>query len=245
MPNDLIWDGEVNCSWIELSKLLLATCREFTKTMLETVSFSPNVESRSLISKEGMIRFESLTEVLAKIIESGEYYADEDLFRNQSALKLNGWIVLGSLTETTLQIFLAFYMDDYKRSNWKQWDAFQAEPVKRLISQSIQDMVKNGYLDQSQAKSLKCAVNDKIKKHTREHKVEKIMLDELVQFYSELNLLDNDDIQELKTIQSNRNGIHSFQDRDLGDWTELKHSTRFFCYLLKWVLFHLPEIPTE
>ena len=82
--------------------------------MLETVSFSPNVESRSLISKECMIRFESLTEVLAKIIESGEYYADEDLFRNQSALKLNGWIVLGSLTETTLQIFLAFYMDDYK-----------------------------------------------------------------------------------------------------------------------------------
>ena len=73
MPNDLIWDGEVNCSWIELSKLLLATCREFTKTMLETVSFSPNVESRSLISKECMIRFESLTEVLAKIIESGEY----------------------------------------------------------------------------------------------------------------------------------------------------------------------------
>lgn len=71
------------------------------------------------------------------------------------------------------------------------------------------------------------------------------MLDELVQFYSELNLLDNDDIQDLKTIQSNRNGIHSFQDRDLGDWTELKHSTRFFCYLLKWVLFRLPEIPTE
>ena len=117
MPNDLIWDGEVNCGWIELSELLLVTCREFTKAMLETVSYSPNGESRFLISKECMIRFESLTEVLAEIIKSGKYHADEDLFQNQSALKLNGWIVLGSLTETTLQIFLAFYMDDYKRTN--------------------------------------------------------------------------------------------------------------------------------
>ena len=57
-----------------------------------------------------------------------------------------------------------------------------------------------------------------------------------------VSTLDEDDIAYLKRIQSNRNGIHSFQHRDIGTWNDLQYSVRFFCYLLEWVIFHLPDI---
>ena len=68
------------------------------------------------------------------------------------------------------------------------------------------------------------------------------MLDELIQLYKALELLDEDDIAYLKEIQSNRNGIHSFEHRDIGTWNDLQYSVRFFCYLLEWVIFRLPDI---
>ena len=52
-----------------------------------------------------------------------------------------------------------------------------------------------------------------------------------------------DEISYLRLIQSNRNGIHSFQHREMGNWNDLQFSVRFFCYLLEWVLNHLPDIP--
>ena len=95
------------------------------------------------------------------------------------------------------------------------------------------------------ARSLKEAIKDTIKWHTREHDVQKIMLDELIQLYTELKLFDGDEISYLRLIQSNRNGIHSFQRRPIGSWDDLQYCVRFFCFLLEWVLFHLPDIPDE
>ena len=107
---ELIWDGEMECGWGDLSHLLKNVCRRFTRTMLKTTSIS-SAESRELITLECMERFESITGVLADIIQNGEYYQSEDLTNDhQNANKLNSWILLGSLTETLLQIFLAFYI---------------------------------------------------------------------------------------------------------------------------------------
>lgn len=82
-----------------------------------------------------------------------------------------------------------------------------------------------------------------IKKHCVEHQVQKVMLDEIIQFYKEQGLMDEEDIQFLKVIQSNRNGIHSFENRVLGDWNNLQYVVRFWCYLLEWILIRLPDIP--
>ena len=84
--------------------------------MLNTVQFSPNSESKELISHKCMERFESIVGILANIIKDGDCYSYEDLYgEEQNALKLNSWVLLGSLTETVLQMFLAFYIDDYKK----------------------------------------------------------------------------------------------------------------------------------
>ena len=240
---EYIWNGEMDYGWEGLSELLMNTCHKFIEIMLKTTSISPNAESREMITSECMERFESITRILGDIIKDGDYYNYEDCdSKTQNASKLNGWILLGSLTETTLQMFLAFYIDDYKNTKWQQWEEFEVEQVKKPIFECIQKLVDENKLDSKQAKTLKEVIKTKIQEHTKEHNVQKVMLDELIQLYKALELLDEDDIAYLKEIQSNRNGIHSFEHRDIGTWNDLQYSVRFFCYLLEWVIFRLPDI---
>jgi len=244
--NKLLWDGEIDCGWEDLAQLLLKTCRDFKETMLETTSFSTNEESKDLISPECMERFERIAGILADLTKDGIYHQCEDSSEDsQNAVKLNSWILLGSLTEATLQIFLAFYIDDYKNTKWQQWQNFKVDQVQKPITDSIQKLVDEGILDSAHAKSLKDAIKDKIKEHTKEHPVQKVMFDELVQLFSSLELFENDELECLKIIQQNRNGIHSFQSRTIGNWYDLQYCIRFFCYLMDWVMNHLPDIPDE
>lgn len=241
-----IWDGEMDCGWEDLAKLLIVTCSKFTKIMLETTTFSPIEESKELITLECMERFECITGILADNIKNGSDYQYEDLTNDsQNAIKLNCWILLGSLTETTLQMFPAFYLDDYKNTKWQQREDFKADQVQTPIIAYIQKLVDDGNLESAHGRSLKKAIRETIKEHTQEHKVQKIMLDELIQLFTALELFEGDELEYLKQIQSNRNGIHSFQSRNIGTWSDLQYSVRFFCFLLEWVLYHLPDIPDE
>ena len=244
MMNDLLWNGKLDYGWTDLSNFLRDCSHSFVEGMLNTVQFSPNSESKELISHKCMERFESIVGILANIIKDGDCYSYEDLYgEEQNALKLNGWVLLGSLTETVLQMFLAFYIDDYKKTKWEQWVDFEKEKVQKPLFECISRLTDEGSLDLQQAKSIKNAIRDKIKEHTKEHSVQKVMLDELIQLYQYLDLLSEDEISHLRNIQANRNGIHSFQQREIGNWNDLQYSIRFFCYLLDWVCYHLPDIP--
>lgn len=141
-------------------------------------------------------------------------------------------------------MFLAFYLNDYRNTKWQMWENFNAEQAKPIID-CIQKQVGEGIINVDQARSFKDAIKDTVKRHTREHAVQKVMLDELIQLHTELELFAEDELEYLKAIQSNRNGIHSFQSRTMGTWFDLQYNTRFFCYLLEWVLSHLPDIPDE
>ena len=242
-----IWNGEIDFAWEELSQFITNKCDEFTKTMLETTSFSPNEESKVLISSECLERYKNLTQLLSESMKDYPYYYCGDLGDDlQNAKKLNSWILLGSLTETTLQIFLAFYMDDYKNTKWQLWDNFKTEETLQPIIKFIDDdLIGKGELSSKQGKSIKKAVNEVIKKHTVEHDIKKIMLDELIQLFRKLELFDDNDLNFLEKIKANRNGIHSFENREIGSWEELHYCIHFFCYLMEWVLFRLPDIPDE
>ncbi len=157
--NTFIWDGNIDCGWEDLSKLLVDTCHRFTSAILETIKFSPNTESKELLHSECMERFESITGVLADTIKDGFYYVHEDLDnKTQNALKLNSWILLGSLTETALQMFLAFYISDYKKEKWQQWEEFKIDQVQKPILDCIQSLVDGGSLEVQQVKSIKRAI---------------------------------------------------------------------------------------
>ena len=242
MLREYIWNGEMDYGWEDLSNFLMNTCHNFIRIITETTSLSHNFESKFLLSDECMERFEKITSIVAEIIKDGNYYEYEDNdCKKQNALKLNGWVLLGSLTESVMQMFLAFYIDDYRRTKWQQWDEFEKEKVQIPLFECIQHLVDDSILSPKQAKSIKLAIKETVKEHTKEHKVQKVMLDELIQLYLFLDLINEDELCYLRQIQSNRNGIHSFESREIGTWRDLQFCTRFFCYLLEWIEFHLPD----
>lgn len=243
---ELFWDGEMDYGWEDLSQLIVSTCNRFTDIMLKTTEINPNNESIKMISTRCMSRFGNIVTILADIVKQGIYYSSEDIIdHSQNALKLNGWILLGTLTETILQMFLAFYIDDYKIVNWQQWQNFEVLKVQTPIMVCINGMVAEKLLSVEQADSLKKAIKKKIREHTEEHPVQTIMFDELIQLYRYLKLFDEDEIFYLEMIKSNRNGIHSFKERTIGNWNDFQYSSRFFCYLMEWVMNRLPDLPDE
>ncbi len=241
--NEILWDGQMDVSWIDLSNMIKDNATRFTDYLSKAVSLSFNKESQSLITEDSLERFLNIANRLAENITDGFFNCIEDLDKNSNnASKLNAWILLGSLTESALQIFLAFYINDYKNAKWQLWENINSEIIKSSIVDTINDLVINDHLSNEQAKSIKEAVKNKIKEHTKEHPIQKIMLDELIKFYESIELFSEDEIDYLKCIQSNRNGIHSFQSRNMGTWNDLQYSVRFFCYLQEWIISHLPDI---
>jgi len=239
-----LWDGEIDCGWEDLKYKVINISNKFASDMLEIVSHSPYDIPKELITQETMERFISLSENLSNHIAEGEWFAYEDLEnKNNNAYRLTSWILLGSLTETALQIFLAFYIDDYQKSKWQQWEDVDVDEVKNPIIESINNLVSNETITPEQGRSLKKTIKEKIKEHTVEHPVQRVMLDEIIQFYASKELLDDDELSALKAIQSNRNGIHSFEGRVIGSWADLQYCVRFWCYLLEWILERLPDIP--
>lgn len=240
---DYIWDGKMDCGWEDLAEKVRHESNQFADTMLRAVSFSPVQEAIDLISEESMERLCLLAEQLSNEIRDGYYYQSEDLEDNvQNASRITSWIILGSLTETVLQVFLAFYIEDYKMTQWQQWIDFPAEEVKNIVNSTIKELVDDGIIQKNQGKSLKEAIKDTIRKHCVEHPVQRIMLDEIIQFYEAQELFDKNELEYVRIIQSNRNGIHSFEHRTIGSWSDLQYAVRFWCYLLKWILNRLPDI---
>lgn len=239
-----LWDGNIDCGWEDLEEKVVDTSDRFASAMLEIASHSPFDITKALINKETMDRFTSLSRVLSEQISMGYYYQYEDIEnKNDNGYRLNSWILLGSLTEAALQMFLMFYIDDYQRSKWQQWEEMDIYKVKNPIIDSINNLVTSNIITAAQGRSLKNAIKEKIKEHTVEHPVQKVMLDEIIRYYSSMNLLDDDELLTLKSIQSNRNGIHSFEGRTIGTWFDLQYCVRFWCYLLEWILEKLPDIP--
>lgn len=238
-----IWDKINGYKADALAEIVRKESKNFSNMMLQTVSYSLDKEAIELISNDSMKRFCILSEKMASELDSiiDEYDPLENNYQNTSLL--TSWIILGSLTETVLQIFLAFYISDYKDSQWKQWTNFKKEEVNNKIYSSIKELIDKKIIDNEQGKSLKNAIKSTIKKHCTEHPVQRIMLDELIQFYKEQELLDNDEIKLLRKIQSNRNGIHSFENRTLDGFEEIILAVKFWCYLLEWILLRLPDIP--
>lgn len=72
------------------------------------------------------------------------------------------------------------------------------------------------------------------------HPVEKVMLDEIILFYEKNEILDQDDIEALRSIQKNRNCIHAYMERNIGTWQDLQYSVRFFCALLETLTIRMP-----
>lgn len=239
---DYIWDGKIDKGWEEMKSYLIEVSDKFVQKALILASQSNNMTVQKLVNEKSMQRFGAVIDALSENMEDIFYYTYEDLEGNTvSGLKMKSWILLGSATEVILQVFLSIYIEDYQSSNWQQWEEFSESEVKSAIFDTLNKLTEEGKIRSEYVRSIKQAVRDEIRYHVKMHHVEKVMLDEIISFYEKSKILDQDDIEVLRSIQKNRNCIHAYMDRDIGLWSEMQYCIRFFCALLETLTFRLPE----
>ena len=85
-----------------------------------------NVEHNQYISDASLQRFEFLFNDFLEAID--QYDKSHDL------PPMKQWILLGAITEVTLQIILAVYNSDYINERWQQWEEFDSKNVQEALS---------------------------------------------------------------------------------------------------------------
>ena len=239
---DYIWDGKIDKGWEEMKSYIIEVSDKFVQKALILANQSNNMTVQKLVNEKSMQRFGAVIDALSENMEDIFYYTYEDFEGNTvSGLKMKSWILLGSATEVILQVFLSIYIEDYQSSNCQQWEEFSESEVKSAIFDTLNKLTEEGKIRSEYVRSIKEAVRDEIRYHVKMHPVEKVMLDEIISFYEKNKILDQDDIEVLRSIQKNRNCIHAYMDRDIGLWSEMQYCIRFFCALLETLTFRLPE----
>lgn len=243
MFEELLYKETLQIEWNKLSENLELTVNEFIKQSLLCADLSPEHNIKDLINKDSMEKFEALTHLLQNELANIGLY-ETGVFDNcteQLGEKIKLWIILGSLVEMTMQIFLSVYMSDYERAHWLQWKDFEIGKTDRVLVESIDELFNKGIINKDVSKSLKNSLKDTIKKHTKVKQIDKIMLDELIQFFSKMEIIGDEEKKQLKTIQKNRNCIHAYSNREIDSWKCLTESVYFFLYLLKKFTRRFPD----
>lgn len=229
--NQLIWDAINSWTLEELITRGTSHTQTFSEYFLQKLNQDSDDKN---VNSDIMKRYCSVASLLFRMISN--YYSSNP--HQNDAEKLNCWILLGSLTESTLQMFLCFYIKDYTKSKWQQWSDFNGDEVVQSIKEAL---TANDKITAKQKKSIIKAVKNKIEEHTIEHDIRWITLDELIQFYRKEKLIDDEEYHYLHSIQIHRNGVHSFLERSVGDWEELIDCSKFLCYMQQWIMSHIPH----
>lgn len=236
-----IWDGEIDMGWEDLATYFSNVTSNYIDNVKYCADHGPSSEITRLINDNSCEKYLSIVELVVDDMPESFYYLTEDISNDGvSGLRLKQWIILGTITEVTLQMFLTIYLFDYENSHWRQWEEFASEDTKTAIADTINQLVKDGVIESEQGKSLKKAVKEEINSHTKPHQVEKIMLDEIISFYEKQSLVDEDDISLMRMIQSNRNGIHAYMERDMGTWNDMQYAFRYLGAIIELLTSKLP-----
>ena len=192
---DFYWEIEHIPDWNVIVKELPSTFRSF-KNEGAALFISRNAEQIQYVNEKSLTRFENLFNILLKTLKQYEFRTEVP--------PINQWILIGAVAEVTLQIILAVYHSDYLNERWQQWIGFDDGYIIGVLDNILQQEVDKEKLTSKQRKSIAGAVADKIGEHTKTHPIDRIMLDELIQFAEKTKMLCNDTlIVHLRTIQRN------------------------------------------
>lgn len=229
-----------------LSEDIRIVARDYCDYALICAEHSPESEACKHINKKSIKRFLATVENLIGEMENIPYYQQKKLekqYENQIlGFKMKLWIFLGSVLESTMQIFLSVYLYDYKNSNWKVWIGVEEEKLTKRIFPVIDTLVNEGEIDHKQKKSLKNVLKKEIEKHKSISDVTKMMLEELIVFYHKNNICNKEEIEKLRLIQKNRNCIHSYREREVDSYWELINSILFLVDFMKKLMRRFPDM---
>ncbi|MGG0639320.1 hypothetical protein ABE035_04005 [Bacillus altitudinis] len=175
----------------------------------------------------------------------------------EQGLLVQSWSSLGSLLESTLQMFMAFYYRFYIKSEWYKWEKEAINQIKDVLmgsfKENLEDIVKqneaNGEKGITNAvkKSFIIKAKEILKQKSDLPKIERITLSDLIDFYFCENVLESKDYgkEDLQKIRDYRNAIHAFQKRVIGSWDDYNNYLKDVIMLTIDILYRLPDLPVE
>ncbi|MEH7489238.1 hypothetical protein [Priestia megaterium] len=211
-----------------------------------------------LLNEETIKRFKGLVLSLKFPYLNYKSYSDSSTQEMvEQGLLVQSWSSLGSLLESTLQMFLAFYYRFYIKSEWYKWEEEAVNQIREVLTgsfkESLEDIVKQNETNDKKGltNAVKKSFIDKAKEILRQKsslpKIERITLSDLIDFYFSENVLESNDYgkEDLQKIRDYRNAIHAFQKRIIGSWDEYNNYLKAVIMLTIDILYRLPDIPDE
>jgi len=211
-----------------------------------------------LLNKETINRFKGLALSLKFPFNNYKSYPGGDYKEVlEQGLLVQSWSSLGSLLESTLQMFLAFYYRFYIQSEWNKWDEEAIKQISEVLTgsfkENLEDIVKKNEASGQKGltnrikKSYITKAKEILKQKSDLPMINRITLSDLIDFYFSENVLNSNDYgkEDLQTIRDYRNAIHAFQKRVIGSWDDYNNYLKDVIMLTIDILYRLPDIPDD
>lgn len=160
---------------------------KYLKNEISTILSREKQEEFINIYQIAITRYEKYCNLLANIIKE---YADIDPNENKSCKDTFEYcsiamILAGSILEATIQFFLLVYISDYKKDNkyhWKTEDGNEVDfnKIKNELYSKIEDLKNDKTITSKQGRSIKEAINSRLKIHEDWQEISTMMLDQLI-----------------------------------------------------------------
>ncbi len=245
---------EETFQWMEKIGCHLANEIGFLKDFVQQYA----EEIGELLSGETISRFKGVAMSLKYPYENFKAYEDSERRHHvEQGFLVQSWSSLGSLLESTLQIFLAIHYRDYVKSEWYKWDRDAIQQISDELSggfkESLTKLVKENEdggkpgLTKRILKSFLEKAKGILKDKLEDPRIEKINLSDLINFYFGQGVIQDTEYTQgdLDKIRGYRNAIHAFQKREIGSWEELNKHIKDLILLSIDMLYRLPDIPQE
>lgn len=240
----------------EILNIIEKETEKFVNEVKKVSYVSNNAEIQELLCEESLTQILSIVKALQIPIKEATYENNKsfdlgNLFVNDNTNKNKGrlmqlWITLGSALESLLQVFLAAYLKDYKSSNWGKWQNFKVEEVKEKLLETLNDLKDEGLIYQKQKDSFKKDIKKYLKNKQEITALHDLSLQSLINFYINFFWSEDKKVKEinekLNFIRENRNCVHSFKSRKIGDWSDLLDSLKFFVTVIIDLRCCIPDV---
>ncbi|MGC7812034.1 hypothetical protein [Bacillus paranthracis] len=211
-------------------------------------------EIEELLSEETIQRYKGLALSLQLPYTNYKNHTDAGTLEMlKQGLLVQSWSSLGSLLESTLQMFLAFYYRFYKDSTWNTWNEESIKQIeekltgefKDSLDQIVKDNIAKG--GKGLTNPIKKSFLKKVKYILQQKKelpsIEKITLSDLLDFYFSEDIIKDGEYtkEDLQKIRDYRNAIHTFQKRIIGTWDEFNNYLKLVILLIIEISYRLPD----
>lgn len=212
---------------------------EFINKAIKIISYRDEILSKSTIDRYISINNAIFLPLELYTYEESHYqFEDLHMFFGDLDRLILCWVALGSAVESSLQVFLTVFKNDYDDNPCNKWMNFDRESVQSYIFKSINELVDDNYLNSKQKERIKDFIKKEMKYRENGRYIEDLSMCDLINYFVN-NVFDNKGVkqslfkQSLDLIRQNRNIIHTFKDREIMGWNEFQESLDTYIFLLE------------